>query len=85
MNPQRQAFGADGVTADALPSADVYASANGMINNYGDGAESQARQRAQRYAGRHDSEGHRIWLAIATAIGVLQHNAPAHAKRSTGA
>ena len=66
----------------ALSSSDVYASAQGMKNYFGDGAEREARQRAQNCADRRDSEGRAIWLAIAAAIDTLRHDPSA--KRNTG-
>ncbi|MBC8036341.1 MAG: hypothetical protein H7X89_03895 [Rhizobiales bacterium] len=67
-----------------LPSADIYLSAHGMMENFGGGAESESRRRAARYGDRGDSEGSAIWLAIATAIDALRHNAGAAAERNTG-
>ncbi|MBC8036329.1 MAG: hypothetical protein H7X89_03835 [Rhizobiales bacterium] len=69
----------------ALPSADAYLSARGMIKNFGDDAENHARQSAQAYARRGDSEASAIWLAIATAIDTLRRNPAASAERRKGA
>lgn len=68
----------------ALSSGDVYASAQGMKNYFGDGAESEARRRAQRCADECDSQGRAIWLAIAAAIDTLQPNPAASAKQRSG-
>jgi hypothetical protein len=55
-----------------LPTeANILASAEGMIENFGEAAQSKAREIANRMAYTHDADGTKMWRAIAAKIAEL--------------
>ena len=51
---------------------DIYRSAKGMIDQYGDRAETEARARSRWFDSRGDAEGSAVWERIGAAVFDLQ-------------
>ena len=64
-----------------IPDIDIWRCAQLMVNNHGDEADIEAAAKADALLSEGDTEGQRVWLQIAKAIGELSKDQPGETKQ----